>query len=44
MIGAPHWYVISVDGTIHEKFNHFEDALSYAKGLVPEEEIEVNDA
>lgn len=43
LIGAQHWYVTSSDYKIHDKFNHYEDALKYAKNIAYVKNIEIFD-
>lgn len=43
MIGAPHWYVISSDSEIHEKFIHLDDAKEFALVYAKPENIEISD-
>jgi len=40
---SPHWYAISSDLHIHMKFNHIEDAMSYALCHALPENVEVSD-
>lgn len=43
MIGAPHWYVISSDSEILEKFIHLDDAKEFALFHAKPENIEISD-
>lgn len=43
IIGAQHWYVMSLDCSIHRKYDVFNDAWEYAKSIAYVKNIEVFD-
>ncbi len=43
IIEAQHWYVLSEDGGVLGRYNHFEDAWEYAKSIAYVKNIEFFD-